>query len=188
MPMPLGFHHSTESKALMSLVHTGKKHRKFSLEARKKISQSLTGRHPTVEARINMSIASLGHPKSARCRANMSAAAFKRFEDPKECEKMSGPNSARWRGGFHVPYGPEFNQDLRTIILKRDDYLCQNTFCYLPENGKKHDVHHVDFIKSHNDSANLITLCHSCHSKSTTGDRNHWMGYYKNLQEMRGIG
>jgi len=51
----------------------------------------------------------------------------------------------------------------RELALERDFHKC--TVC-----GKTHheimlDVHHKDRIKSNNELENLVTLCHSCHTK-----------------------
>jgi len=102
-------------------------------------------------------------------------------------EKFSGSNNPHWNGGIHVPYGPAFNRDLRMIVRKRDDYLCQNPKCYLPENGKAHDVHHIDLNKKNNNPVNLIVLCRKCHAGASGKDREYWTEYYQDLQDMRGI-
>jgi len=102
-------------------------------------------------------------------------------------ENHSGPNSSAWRGGIHTPYGLEFTADLKKMIRKRDDHLCQNPECYLPENGRLHAVHHIDYHQRNSNPPNLITLCIKCHTKTTIGDRHYWMDFYQALQEMRGI-
>lgn len=102
-------------------------------------------------------------------------------------ESISGDKNPRWSGGIHTPYGPGFNQSLREIIKKRDDYLCQNPKCYLPENGRAHDIHHIDRSKHHNDPVNLITLCRKCHMVADRKDWDYWTEYYQSLQFIRGI-
>ncbi len=103
-------------------------------------------------------------------------------------ESMSGPNNHNWRGGrSREPYSPEFSQSLRKKILDRDDHLCQMPDCYLPENGKKHDVHHIDYDKKNCTLVNLITLCRSHNIKVNHGDRERWTEYFQCLQRLRGI-
>lgn len=116
-------------------------------------------------------------------------------EKQKECwgrpgsrEGRSGPNHGLWKdGSAMVQHPPEFNIELRGVIRKRDDHLCQNPKCYCPENGHVHSVHHINFKKSDHSGANLITLCMSCHSQTTSGDRDYWQEYYQNVQELRGL-
>ena len=99
-----------------------------------------------------------------------------------------GPLNPRWRGGKSLePYSPEWNGKLQEQIRDRDDHLCQMPGCYLPENGKKHDVHHIDYDKKHNQEENLITLCHKHHTKTTSGDRVYWTEYFQELQSQRGL-
>ena len=63
----------------------------------------------------------------------------------------------------------KWRADLRRDILQRDNYMCQ-TCEYAPNLiiiGKKMKlhVHHIDKNRKNNHHSNLITLCHSCHSK-----------------------
>jgi hypothetical protein len=124
------------------------------------------------------------NPKEHQKRSDMTK---KRFEkNPEIWLKVSGSNSHFWRGGTSFePYGIEFNPKIRHQIRKRDDYLCQK--CYLPENGCFHDIHHIDFIKEHNDPANLIALCHSCHSKTNGRNKDYWTEFFQTIQETRGL-
>jgi len=106
---------------------------------------------------------------------------------PEVYEKMSGSNNLFWRGGNRLLYGPEFKRNFKETIRKRDDYLCQRPGCYLPENGRHHSVHHIDYNKKNNDPTNLITLCHNCHGKTILGNRQYWQEYFQSLQSMRGL-
>lgn len=98
-----------------------------------------------------------------------------------------GPDHWWWKGGCFEPYGSEFTGELAEAIRDRDDHLCQFLDCYLPENGRKHQVHHIDYVKKHNDQVNLITLCHPHHATTTSGDREYWTEYFQELQMQRGI-
>lgn len=87
-------------------------------------------------------------------------------------ENFSGPNSPQWvDGSSFEPYPPEFNNALKLIVRKRDKFAC--VLCGQPENGRAHDIHHIDGDKTHNDPSNLITMCHSCHIK-TNHNRRFW--------------
>lgn len=80
------------------------------------------------------------------------------------CGKYGGKNHPNWQGGKSFePYGTEFNNMLKEMIRRRDNYICQN--CELVENGQKLDVHHIDGNKKNNNLNNLITLCRNCHVK-----------------------
>jgi len=163
-------------------------------EYRAKISASLTGRtHPvSPETGAKISAALMGHVINEETRTKLRTSHIGHYPSRETRIKMglanAGERHHNWRGGISFEsYGLEFNEELKEIIRKRDDRLCQNLECYLPENGKKHPVHHVDFCKTHNNQINLLTLCHSCHAKTITGDRDYWQEYYQSIQEIRGI-
>ncbi len=63
-----------------------------------------------------------------------------------------------WQGGKSFePYSPDFNETTRERIRDRDGRKCQ--VCLVSENGRRHDVHHIDFNKKHSHDGNMITLC-----------------------------
>lgn len=78
-----------------------------------------------------------------------------------------------------IPYGPEFKKWLKNIIRKRDGFICR--ICRVPENEHCHSIHHIDYDKQNNSQYNLITLCRSCHSKTTPGNREFWKGYFQSI-------
>ncbi len=54
--------------------------------------------------------------------------------------------------------------ELRKIIYKRDNYVCQE--CGSKSRGKNSlHAHHIDYDTNNNDLSNLITLCNVCHGK-----------------------
>jgi hypothetical protein len=59
--------------------------------------------------------------------------------------------------------------------------------CYLPENGKKHQVHHIDYSPRNHVRTNLITLCEPHHRETTFGDRGHFTELFQTVQETRGL-
>lgn len=96
-----------------------------------------------------------------------------------ECN--SRERSHLWRGGKSFePYCSAFNRRLKEDI--RDAFGRRCYLCGTPENGKRLDVHHVDYNKSqgcHGYKWALIPLCHSCHMK-TSVQRFH---YYHMLRD-----
>ncbi len=96
---------------------------------------------------------------------------------------LRGENNGAWLGGISFePYGFEFNEILKKIIRKRDKYICKLCGKTQQQNRKKLDIHHIDYNKKNNNPNNLISLCRSCHGKTTT-ERRDWIKYFKeNIQ------
>ncbi len=99
--------------------------------------------------------------------------------------------NSNWRGGKSFePYSPEFNEVLKEQIRDRDGHVCQ--VCGHPENGRCHDVHHIDFNKKHNCRGNLITLDHVCHAMtfgraSESNINENFRGMLRWILSVRGI-
>ena len=94
-----------------------------------------------------------------------------------------------WRDGMKPqPYSQDW-KEIRETIRKRDGHLCQHPDCYIPENGRKHDCHHVDRNRSNNHPANLLLLCKHHHgiTKPKHKDVEFWQLFYEEVQTMRGI-
>ena len=85
----------------------------------------------------------------------------------------TGDRNPAWNGGSSFdPYPPEFNTSLKETILARDNYTCQ--LCGAkPDDRRELHPHHRDYDKVNCQPENLITLCHSCHSK-TNHHREEW--------------
>lgn len=75
---------------------------------------------------------------------------------------------------------PEDWKELTEKIFKRDKYLCQECGCKLERVRGKGQIqcHHIDYDTSNNDFSNLITLCASCHGK-TSYRREDWLIHYR---------
>lgn len=110
---------------------------------------------------------------------------MKIFKIPKRSyvDATTGDKNSRWLGGKSFePYCIAFTKKLKEEVrdaFGRKCYLCQKTES---ENGKKLDVHHVDYNKSQGCAGlrwSLIPLCRSCHRK-TTINRFH---YYAALRD-----
>jgi hypothetical protein len=177
-----------EHREKIRLANMQRKGIPLELSRREKIRQALTGRQLSLDARHHLSIIRKGiRLNQATCR-KMSLAHAGMTLNPDVKQKISGSNNHNWRGGTsREPYSQEFSENLKYYIRKRDDFLCQMPRCYLPENGNHHPVHHIDYDKHNSDHVNLITLCISCHVKTTYGDRDYWTKYLQALQEMRGL-
>lgn len=101
-----------------------------------------------------------GRTFSAEVRAKMSAS-------------HSGPRCYLWRGGKSFePYTLDWTKSLKRSIRERDHYTCQS--CGAQQGDIAFDVHHIDFDKANSNPENLVTLCKSCHSK-TSITRAPWM-------------
>lgn len=138
-----------------------------------------TGYKTTEETKRNQSIAQkkIGNKPPNR----------KGFIMPEEHkQKISAANQGilyeDWDGYVSFePYGEEFNDSLREKIRKRDNYTCQECGKTQEKLGRKLAVHHIDYDKTNNDEDNLISLCHSCHSK-TNFNRDDWTIHYKTIR------
>ena len=96
-----------------------------------------------------------------------------------------GAKGANWSGGASFePYPPDFNILLKELIRDRDYRTCQ--MCDKPESAFpiRLAVHHIDYIKEHNDPQNLIALCLKCHMR-TNGKRKHWQATFSALMAQR---
>ena len=97
-----------------------------------------------------------------------------------------GENNPNWRGGIaREPYSFNFVSKLREKIRERDNYQCQ--ICAMKESNligyhRELPVHHIDYDKTNDKTENLITLCHSCHSK-TSFNREYWKYYFQHFYQ-----
>lgn len=62
----------------------------------------------------------------------------------------------------YVPdgYPPEFNQEFRRYIRKRDKFRC--AIC--DRDNLILNVHHIDYTKKNTTKMNCVTLCRDCHT------------------------
>jgi hypothetical protein len=94
-----------------------------------------------------------------------------------------GSLNPNWKGGLkqkNYPLG--WNRIYTEQVRNRDNYTCQE--CGVPEVEciTKLHVHHIDFNKHNIDLDNLISLCHSCHAKTTVSKLEkvqYWTNYYQ---------
>jgi len=89
-----------------------------------------------------------------------------------------------WKGGkCFEEYGLSWTHELQEVIRQRDKHTCQ--LCGMKQHElkgfHKHlSVHHIDYDKRNYSLDNLITLCNSCHTK-TSYHRDEWFKYFKNI-------
>lgn len=106
----------------------------------------------------------------------------------KKCkgEATSGPNSHLWRDGASFgSYCYKFNKQFKERIRIKFQRRC--FVCGICENGKKHDVHHIDYNK--NSICNgkewaFLLLCHA-HHMATNSNRWYWFNSLVNYWAMR---
>lgn len=87
-------------------------------------------------------------------------------------------NHSNWLGGISkFPYTQDWTDTLKESIRQRDNYKCQLCLISQDELNIKLHVHHKDYDKENCDPNNLISLCHSCHTK-TNHNREHWEKFF----------
>ena len=126
-----------------------------------------TGKHFSKEHREKLS-----KPKTEETKRKLSLKC-------KERKQWVGVNNPSWQGGVNREGYPfSFNEELKKKIRKRDNCICQ--FCDKTqlENGKKLDVHHIDYNKKNCSKDNLISLCTSCHM-TTNFNGKQWTSYFQ---------
>lgn len=97
---------------------------------------------------------------------------------------LTGKNHPQWINGCSFePYLPTFNQQLKSKIRVRDNFICQ--LCGIPELecNRKLDIHHIDYDKQNNNLNNLLSLCRSCNSK-VNFNRKKWQQYFLQIQSL----
>jgi len=89
-----------------------------------------------------------------------------------------GENNHNWKGGKSFEsYGGLFNKKLKEEIRNKFDRTC--FLSGEKENGRKLDVHHINYNKKDNRIWNLIPLTQRYHLK-TNGSRWFWFNLLKN--------
>ncbi len=106
------------------------------------------------------------------------------FKSTSRCSSCIKKNNkyAYINGKSCEPYSPEFNNELKEQIRKRDNYQCQN--CDMTEEehfivlGIKLSIHHIDYDKKNCKEENLLTLCSQCNSRANF-NRDYWKEFYQ---------
>jgi len=97
---------------------------------------------------------------------------------------LSGPNSASWRGGLsYKGYCQTWNdQEVKEYILERDNYRCQNPYCW--GTSDRIGRHHIDYDKKNCVPENIITTCNSCNARANK-NRKYWKRLYRRILKWR---
>ncbi len=91
----------------------------------------------------------------------------------------SGPNHYDWKNGASLlPYCVNWTKELKEFIKSRDNYTCQNPYCWKKDTVLS--IHHIDYNKENCSIYNLITLCRSCNSRANHNRQLHY-DLYKNI-------
>ncbi len=183
---------SKEYREKISKLHKGKI---VSEETRRKLSESCKGRPSprkgvilSEETKQKLREANLGKKMSEETKRKVSEAlqgrpAWNKGKKYKSNKKSDGSNNPNWRGGISFKlYSEIFTEELKESIRKRDGYVCQECGVNQEEMTsfiKKLDIHHIDYDKHNNEPENLISLCRSCHAK-TSFTREDWTRYFRN--------
>jgi len=109
-------------------------------------------------------------------------------EDMRKRHSLShqGSQSSFWIDGRSFwPYSIEWKQPLKRKIRERDGHICQE--CGQKNDGRKMEIHHIDYDKLNCNHRNLICLCKSCHAITTHPKENHWFWeeYFKRIMDIR---
>jgi 5-methylcytosine-specific restriction endonuclease McrA len=112
-----------------------------------------------------------GLPKCIDCGKKLSSRKNKR------CRKCSntGRNNGNYKHGDCIKW-----KEIRKLIFKRDNYICQK--CYKKENSylNCHHIIHHNYCDNKFDLNNLITLCKDCHRYISNIELTDKYIYYKN--------
>ena len=100
--------------------------------------------------------------------------------------QRTGENNPNWKGGIcetgQMMRLSDKMRKWRAGVHKRDNYTCQLCSC-----SPSLHVHHIDYNRDNNTVLNLITLCHSCHSKTNgkADKRAAWTKHFREIQSQR---
>lgn len=145
------------------------------------LSNSLKGRHHTLQTREKLKLTSKGnhnalgkkHPHTEEEKRKISQNHSKYWLGKKRPE-LSGVKNPSWNNGSSFkPYSVNWTETLKRAIRERDKYICK--ICL----GYGEQIHHIDYNKLNCNPINLITLCNSCHSK-TNFNRKYWKNKLEN--------
>lgn len=171
-----GRHYSDEYRWRVSLRVKGENNpfygKRHTLEAKKKMSTPRAEAFREIMRGVARNRPPMSEETRQKIREVLAQSEVKVKMSQKAKDRSWGAGNSHWLGGISFePYSPEFNDRLKEQIRQRDNYQC--LLCVTPENGRNHDVHHIDYNKKNSIPHNLITLCVPCHGK-TSHHRKHW--------------
>ena len=178
----LGHYHSKETKERMSAVKKGKKRIPFSIEHRRKLSESAKGKIISKETREKISEANKGHVGYYKNKHHSKKTKLKISNSLKG--KYTGEKCPNWKGGItpltHLIRCSFKYRQWRDDIYTRDNFICQEC----GQCGGKLHAHHIkrfsSIIQYYEITTleealecdelwninNGITLCEDCHKKT----------------------
>lgn len=152
-PWNLGVSRSEATKAKISLANKGRKRTPEQVE---RLRLTVVGRKHSEESKAKIRESNIG----------------------KNSGKFIGDKSPRWNPDkTKTQYPLGWTHTFKEQIRNRDGYKCQECGKHEVESMRRHDVHHIDYIKDNLDPQNLITLCRSCHIKTNT-KRAFWTNHF----------
>lgn len=161
------------NKAFSLKIHSdldkiSNKGKKFSEEAKRKMSLALKSHIVLKETRRKISEANIGKIASIETKEKMSMAHKKRWQNPEYREKMGrkfvGKNNPAYKDGKgNSPY-PVGWKSFREPIRQRDNYRCQICGIHQKKLTQALSVHHIDRNEKNLDPLNLISLCRFHHA------------------------
>ncbi len=94
---------------------------------------------------------------------------------------FKGQNHPNWKNDKSFePYTPDFNDQFKEAIRKRDGHTCQLCEITQEESGRKLSIHHIDYNKLNSFQQNCISLCVKCHIM-TNYNRDEWKTFFQSL-------
>jgi len=92
--------------------------------------------------------------------------------------------NGNWQGGLDkLPYAPNWTEELKESIRKRDNYQCQGCGFTNEEHliiwDESLPIHHIDYDKENSNKENLIATCKQCNSRANY-NRSYWQEFYMN--------
>ena len=150
-------------------------------EHKQKLREANLGKHHTGEHKQKLREANLGKKASEKTKQLMSKNHWDCSGEKHPMFGKKGELCPSWQGGISSePYCEKFDNDLRERVrnfFNRCCYVCGKNEI---DNGRKLDVHHVNYNKMVccNDVKPLfVPLCRSCHAK-TSGDCEYWEEFF----------
>lgn len=200
-----GMHQSEEAKRKQSEAMKGRPSKikgiPKSEEHKKKLSEVKTG-IPNLKLKgvpkspehiekmrinaLNRSPETLQKMRDAKLGIPLSAIHRERLGDAHRGEK-----STLWKGGISFDdYCPKFNEGFRRRTRAYWNNICVNCGKTKEENRNTNmTTHHVDYNKKmccDDSTVRVVTLCTSCHSKSTQSNREHWKQHFGDIINKQG--
>ena len=184
------------TRAKIGAKHKGKT---IPQKMRDQISISLTGRKASEKTRKLLSEQRKGKPHSEEWCQHISESqkgkSRPKLSEDVERERrrkislaMCGENAPSWKGGISFePYCVKFNREFKERVRGFFDYKCVECGMIQEKNGRKLDVHHVNYDKMVccNDVKPLfVALCRSCNIKANA-NRPDWEKHYAELIMMK---